>query len=169
MRSALVGLLLASVPVGGSFGEAGATTISINETSMVIDVTVEVPEDTQAVVIHIGLEGETTVLPMVPRSTPGTWGIRTEVARKNWQVIFEILGPLKEVSGPMTLGFLGADFSLPGDTTIPDGSGEDEGITRETKRWGYLGLAFGAAALSLLAFWVLGAEDKESGEKSEEE
>lgn len=166
MKALLAGLLIAAVPVGGSFGDAEATTVSLTETSVVIDLTVEVPEETQAVIVHIGLTGENMRFPMVPRATPGLWGLQTELERKNWQIVFEILGPDSELSQPMTIAFLGAELNL---ETDPGPDDPDEGISRETRRWGWLGLALAAASLSLLAFWVLGGKDDESEDGNEEE
>lgn len=168
MTTLIVSLLLAAVPVGGSFGDAEATTVSLGETSMVIDLTVEVPEDTQAVIVHMGLAGENMRFPMLATETAGLWRLRTEVARKNWQVVFEMLGPVSEVSQPMTLGFLGAQLEPePGPTTSVTTPEDD--LSGETQRWGYLALALAAASLSALAFWVLGAKDKDPENGNEEE
>lgn len=168
MSALVTVLILAAVQVGGSFGEAEATTVSLEENSMVIDLTVEVTTSADAVIVHLGLDGETTRIPMLPREGVGVFGITTEVARKNWIVNFEILGPESEISQPLTLGFLGAQLSEDPEAEGP-GESTDEGISRETRRWGFLGLALGAAALSLLAFWVLGGEDRKSKEDGGEE
>lgn len=169
MLTLLAAVILAAVQIGGSFGEAEATTVSINESSMVVSLSVEVPQEAQAVVVHMGLEGETMVFGMLPGPTPGLWVITREVARKNWQVAFEFIGPVSEISPAMTLGFLGADLSLdlpdPGDP----GGEPDDGLSRETQRWGYLGIALAAASLSLLAFWVLGGESRDIKEAGTEE
>lgn len=166
MRTFLVGILIASVPVGGSFGDAEAKTVRLTEDSVVIDITVEVPEETQAVIVHIGLQDENRMFPMVPRSRPGLWGLQTELERRNWQVVFEILGPESELSDPMTIAFLGAVLDI---EVEPEPGSPDDGLSRDTRRWGWLGLAFAAGSLSLLAFWVLGGKDRESDGGGEEE
>lgn len=157
----ITALVVAAVSVGGVFGQAEATTVSRDANTMVVALTIEVPEDAQAVMLHMGLGGETRVLGMLPSQTPGLWAITTEVEPKNWQVAFEVLGPTSAMSQVMTLAFLGADIDPTPDPTTPD-AGDDD--ASEARRWGFLGLAFGAASLSLLAFWVLGAKDDESSE-----
>lgn len=158
--------LVAAVPLGGSFGDAQATTISLSAQSMVIDLTVEVEVDADSVLAHLSSHGETMLLPLVERE-PGVYGIRTEMPVKNWVVVFEILGPQDELSQPASLGFLGAHLgtSTTGAATTgePGADGGDE-----ARRWGFLALALGAASLSALAFWVLGGRDPED-EKVEED
>jgi hypothetical protein len=159
--------LLWSVPMGGSFGDAEATTVSLTAESMVIDLRVAVDMEAHAVLAHLSSGQTTMVIPLVERGE-GVYGIRTEMAVKNWIVVFEVLGPEGELSQPVTLGFLGADLGQPTSTTLEHDPGESSDVD-EARRWGFLALAFTAASLSALAFWVLGGRDGEEPPAGEEE
>ncbi len=158
--------LIAAVSLGGAFGEAEASTISVSATSMVIDLSVEILVPADSVLAHLSSDGETMLLPLVERQA-GVYGLRSEMPLKNWVVVFEILGPEGELSQPVSLGFLGAHLgttttsSVAGTTTRPDDDSE-------ARRWGFLALALAAGSLSALAFWVLGGRDDESGDPEEE-
>jgi hypothetical protein len=76
--------------------------------------------------------------------------------------VFEVIGPNGGLSDPATLSQLGAELVV-----TPEDVESDEGLDSSTTRWGWLGLALGAASLSLLAFWVLGDRERHTGEEEE--
>ncbi len=159
--------LLLAVQLGGGFGAASATVLASTEESITISIEVEVEVSATAVVAHLVAPGESQlILPMLQRSS-GVFGITTDLRRIDYQVVFEAIGKPSVLSQPVSLTELGADLSVDrtGVTTTPV---PDEGLSKETRRWGWLGLGLAAAALSALAFWVLGGrdKDKESPEQS---
>ncbi len=151
--------LLASVNLGGGFGSASAEVLSINDESMEVEVRVEVQSSADAVVVHFVLSDEEPVtLPLVSRGN-GVYGIATELKPANYQVLFETLGDPSVQSQPVSLTDLGADI---GDAGQPATSTTEEGVSSATQGWGWLAVAFGAASLAVLAFWVLGGKDSEA-------
>jgi hypothetical protein len=165
--SLLIGILIvAAVPMGGGFGDAEATTVTLGSQSMVIDLSVEVEVVADSVLAHLSSGGETMLVPLVERE-PGLYGIRTAMPVKNWVVVFEILGPEGELSQPVSLGFLGAELGSAA-TSMPE-QGEEVPSGDEARRWGFLALALAAGSLSALAFWVLGGRDAGEEPESEEE
>lgn len=161
-------VVLAAVEIGGSFGLATATVEAISDSSMTIDIEVEVKTSAQAVVAHLAFEDEPTVtLPLLGRGG-GVFGIRTELEPKNYLVVFEAVGDPDGLSDPVSLEDLGADLDTGGDDTSSGGEGDD-GISDETKRLGWLALALAAGSLSALAFWALGDRGKAEGSDEEEE
>lgn len=158
--------LVAAVMLGGVFGSATATVVSIDEDVMVVDIEVEVSGSAQSVVAHLSFEDEEVgTLPLLDRGE-GTYGLRTELEPRNYVVVFEILGEGAESSAPVSFLEMGADLrQVPGAiaTTAPD-EGPDEG----SQRMLWLAIALGAASLSLLAFWVLGGRDDERDIDEEE-
>jgi hypothetical protein len=148
--------LVASVNLGGGFGSASAEVLSIDDESMEIEVQVEVQTTADAVVVHFVLSDEEPVtLPLVSRGN-GVYGITTELKPANYQVLFETLGDPSVQSQPVSLTDLGADI---GDTAQEPTSTTEEGVSSATQGWGWLAVAFGAASLAVLAFWVLGGRD----------
>lgn len=158
--------VLAAVNLGGSFGEAGASTVSIEPETFIVDIYVDVAVSAQSVVAHLSTgQEDSRIVSLIHRG--GTrYGIRTELPRKNYMVVFEIVGENGHLSDPLTLTALGAQLDVPDTTTIPEDPGEEPG---ESTRWGWLALALGAASLSALAFWVLGERDGEATDPAEEE
>lgn len=156
--------LLAAVQLGGPFGEATAEVDELNEQSMIISLQVEVGVSASAVVAHLTFEDDPTVtLPLLDRGE-GRFGTRTELLPKNYVVVFEAVGAPGELSEPISLAELGADLGQPFvATTAP--LGEEEGLSSETQRLGWLALALGAASLSALAFWALGDRDEDDAEE----
>ena len=155
----LVLLLLFSVALGGDFGEASAETISIDESSMIVAIDVEVLTSADSVVAHLASPGnETVVLPLVDRGG-GVYGIQTEVRPIDYQVTFELLGPSPSLSDPVSMSSLGADFDGVTASTEPD----DESAA-QTRRWGWLALALTAASLAVLAIWVIVGRDDDDDE-----
>lgn len=161
-------ILVAAVELGGPFGSASATAESLDSDSVLVDLEVEVTASAQAVVAHLGLPGEPElVLPLLDRGN-GVFGLRTELERKDYSVVFELIGAAgaSSLSETVSLSRLGADL---GESEVPGGPIEnaDDDLSDETQRVGWLALALGAASLSALAFWVLG--DREKAAPAEEE
>lgn len=151
--------------LGGLFGAATATVDSIDSTVMVVDIAVEVRAAGGSVVAHLNFQDEPVLtLPLLDRGD-GTYGIRTELEPKNYIVTFEAIGEESESTDPVTLTQMGADL-------LPGGEGEDgsdsDAMSPETRRSLWLAIGLGAAALSALAFWVLGARDGEEGHSGDE-
>ncbi len=163
--------LILGLQLGGAFGVATAEVDSISEDSMILSLEVELRSSAQAVVAHLAFDDDPQIaIPLLGRGG-GVFGIRTEIAPKNYVVVFEAIGVDDGLSPPALLTALGADFGdneVPTPTTVPP---SDEGLSPETKRFGWLALALSAGSLSLLAFWVIVGRDKEdeTSDVSEEE
>jgi hypothetical protein len=151
----LAALLFLSVELGGAFGAASAEVVSQDEESMTIELRVEVDGDVDAVVAQLALTGEEPLaLPLIDRGD-GSFGITTEVRPADYQVVFEALGEVSSQSQPVTLSDLGVELDDGG-----TGTTADEGLSSDTIGWGWLAVAFGAASLAALAFWVLGGREE---------
>lgn len=152
--------LVAAVILGGIFGSASAEIDSVEDSVMVVDLSVEVLSTTDTVVAHLSFEDDPTLtLPLLERGG-GSFGITTELEAKNYLVTFEVVG--EETSEPVSLVELGADLvpeSGPTTTTEP---GE---LSDASQRALWLAIALGAASLSVLAFWVLGGRDEKEHEE----
>lgn len=149
-------MVLAAVQLGGGFGEASAEVDSLTANSMVVDIEVEVGVSATAVVAHLTFDDDPQLtVPLLDRGD-GLFGTRTEVEPKNYFVVFEAVGSPGELSEPVSLSDLGADLNSPLVATARPLAREEEGLTQETRRFGWLALALGAASLSALAFWALG-------------
>lgn len=151
-------LLLATIEIGGAFGSASADFESRSDTSMTVDIEVDLRTSAQAVVAHLAFGDEPNItLPLLDRGG-GTFGIKTELAWKNYLVVFEAIGDPGGVSDPVSLEDLGADLNLEG-SGVESGEDPDDGLSSETRQAGWLALALVAASLSALAFWALGGRD----------
>lgn len=152
--------VLAAVILGGVFGSATATVVSVDDEVMVVDIRVEVSDAAESVIAHLSFDEEPElVLPMLERE-PGVFGLRTELEPKNYVVVFETVGEGGESSGPTTLTRMGADvIPRSGATTTAD----EDGLSDESRGQLWLAVALAAASLSLLAFWVLGSRDDDDG------
>ena len=161
-------VLVASAQVGGAFGAATATVESLTDTTMVINLEVELEASAQAVVAHLSFEDEPPLaLPLLDRGD-GVFGIRTELPLKNYVIVFEAIGADEPLSTAFLLSQLGAD--LTGESGITPSNGDDQGgLDADTRRSGWLALALGAASLSALAFWVLGGRDNRSSKAGSDE
>lgn len=152
--------LVAAVILGGIFGSASAEIDSVEDSVMVVDLSVEVLSTTDTVVAHLSFEDDPTLtLPLLERGG-GSFGITTELEAKNYLVTFEVVG--EETSEPVSFVELGADLvpeSGPTTTTEP---GE---LSDASQRALWLAIALGAASLSVLAFWVLGGRDEKEHEE----
>ncbi len=163
--------LIAAVVLGGVFGSANATIVSIDDEVMVVDFRVEVVASAESVVAHLSFDNEPELtLPMLERE-PGIFGLQTELELKNYVVVFETLGEEGERSEPVTLAQMGAVLPRAegGTATTVD----DEGLSEESESLLWLAVALGAASLSLIAFWALGGREaraeREEGEPRDEE
>ena len=84
-------------------------------------------------------------------------------------VVFEAVGSDGELSLPVLISDLGADF---GDTEVPTPStepDESDGLSNQTRQFGWLALALAAASLAVLALWVIIGRDDEEEPAEEEE
>jgi hypothetical protein len=158
LRTAAIVLL--AVELGGAFGNATATVTSTTDQSVSIELHVEVKVDADSVVAHLALPGEPTVsLPMLAVGD-GTYRIATELKKANYQVVFETLGATSHQSQPVGLSDLGVSFDGDPDAATTSTTEGSSPISEETNAWLWLTVAFGAASLSALAFWVLGGKEK---------
>ena len=151
--------VLLAIELGAGFGAASAELVSTSLNAIQVDLRIEVTQSAETVVAHLMAEGEAPVaLPLLPRE-PGVFGIRTELKPINYRVVFELFGPDPAQSEPHSLTELGVEFPVAGSesttTTNP------EGLPDDVTRWLWLAIAFGAASLSALAFWVLGGDDRQ--------
>lgn len=145
-----------AMDLGTGFGAATATVVSTNGESVVIEIHVVVSGDADAVVAHLTLPGDPDfAIPMLSVGGGG-YQVTTEVKRANYSVVFETLGGAGLRSEPATLQGLGVDTQPLVNTTI----GDDEGYSSRTTGWMWLAIAFAAASLATLAFWVLGGRDE---------
>lgn len=153
--------LIAAVVLGGIFGSASATVESVTEDAMMVEIEVEVSGAPETVVAHMSFEEERFTLPLLDRGD-SVFGLRTELERKNYMVVFEVVDENAASSEPVSLQEMGADLSLANGETTTTTESED-GLSQESQRLLWLAIALGAASLSLLAFWVLGdrGEDEE--------
>ena len=153
--------LIAAVVLGGAFGSASATVVSIEGNVMTVDIEVEVQVSAQSVVAHLDFDDDPTfTVPLLDRGE-GRFGVVTQLEPVNYIVVFEVLGPEPDVSEPVSMAQLGVDL-LPEigttTTTIP----EEDGLSPDSRRLLWLAIALGAGSLSVLAFWVLGGRDSDS-------
>ncbi len=151
-------VVLLALELGAGFGAASAELFSTSTNAMEIELRVEVRQSAETVVAHLAFDGNDPItLPMVQRES-GVFGIRTEVSRINYRVVFEIVGAESVRSAPHTLAELG--LTLPSDAVSTTSSTpESGGLSDNTSGWGWMALGLAAAALSALAFWVLGGEE----------
>lgn len=163
MFKALAVVLLA-VELGAGFGAASAELFSTSSNAMEIELRVEVKQSADSVVAHLSFPNQDDItLPLVARE-PGVFGLRTEVTMVNYVVVFERIGENGAQSPPHSLVDLGLEFPEPEVSTTTTTLAE--GFTPQTTNWGWLSVALGAAALSLLAVWVLGGDDHSVSEES---
>ena len=82
----------------------------------------------------------------------GEFGAVLESRQIDLVVVFEVLGDEPRQSDPLRLTELGVDRATLGMVApLVEVAEEDD----DTSQWGWLGLGFGAAALAMLAVWVL--------------
>ncbi|HUP16627.1 MAG TPA: hypothetical protein VM848_11335 [Acidimicrobiia bacterium] len=141
------------VELGGVFGRAVASATSLSSDTIQLDLGVEADEDAALVAHLIEPGGTQETIPLSSRGI-GVFGIRTEVRKTDYLVVFEALeGSLASQSQPFRLTDLGVDPALVGVLTLPPT--EDEEFSDTTRQWGWAGLGLAAAALTLVALWAL--------------
>ncbi len=141
------------IELGGVFGHAVASATSLSSDTIQLDLAVEADEDA-AVVAHLIEAGGTQETIPLPSRGPGVFGIRTEVRKTDYLVVFEALeGSLASQSQPFRLTDLGVDPALVGVLSVPPT--DDEEFSDTTRQWGWAGLGLAAAALTLVALWAL--------------
>ncbi len=158
----LIAALVFLIPLSSPFGEATATATSAVD-GLRLEVSVEVQGSPVAVVVRGMAQGSSELPPVaLANRGDGRWeGIVDLPVVENILMGFEIIpgvGPAT-VSELHTLTELGVDaavFSLDNPTTAFGESDDDPLVTPEGERWGWLGLAAGAAALTMLAYWTIG-------------
>jgi hypothetical protein len=160
------------VELGGVFGRAVASATSLSSDTIQLDLEVEADEDA-ALVAHLIEAGGTQETIPLPSTGTGVFGIRTEVRKTDYLVVFEALeGSLASQSQPFRLTDLGVDPALVGVLTLPP-SAEDDELSDTTRQWGWAGLGLAAAALTLVALWALpdrrrrAREAEENAEKTD--
>lgn len=168
--------LLVLLPLASPFGEATATATSL-EGGLRVEVSVEV-EGAPAAVLVRGIAPGASELPPVALSDrgDGRWeGIVQLPVVENILMGFERIPTRGEaiVSELHTLTELGVDsavFSLDNPDTGFGEDADDPLVTPEGARWGWLGVAAGAAALGLLALWTIEAkrDEGDDGDKDED-
>ncbi len=176
MTGLLVALLL-MLPLSPPFGEASASATSADG-ELRLDVSVEVDAAPVAVLVRGVGPGRLELPPVaLAEREDGRWeGIVEVPIVENILMGFEIIpaqGPAT-VSELHTLTDLGVDSAIFTINRPDTGFGEDDDplVTPEGARWGWLGVAAGAAALTLLALWTVGSvrsrgEDGESEDGSD--
>ena len=173
MHSVVAALLLL-LPLSPPFVEATATAASVDD-GMRLEVFVEVEGAPTAVLVR-GVGVGNLELPPVALADrgDGRWeGIVDVPIVDNIRLGFEFIPSRGEalVSELHTLTELGVDRALFAMEPMPAASEEEETPpgTPQGRRWGWLGLAAGAAALTLIALWAaLGSRDPEDEESDEE-
>lgn len=141
------------VDLGGAFGKAVARATPLSPDTIQLELEVEADEDAALVAHLIDPGGTQETIPLSSRGT-GLFGIRTEVRKTDYLVVFEALeGSLASQSQPLRLTDLGVDPALVGVLTLP--TSDEEEISTATRQWGWAGLGLAAAALTLVALWAL--------------
>jgi hypothetical protein len=141
------------IDLGGVFGHAVASAISLTSDTIQLDLQVEADDDAAVVAHLIEAGGTQETIPLASRGA-GTFGITTEVRKTDYLVVFEAIeGSLASQSQPFRLTDLGVDPALVGILTVPPT--DDEEFSDSTRQWGWAGLGLAAAALTLVALWAL--------------
>jgi len=147
------GALEGGVEIGGVFGNATASAKDLTSATIELDLGVQADGDVTVVAHLIEPGGAQETLPLASRGA-GIFGIRTEVRRIDYVVVFEAIeGSLASQSQPLRLTELGVDPAILGVLTVSPTQPEE--ISDSTRQWGWAGLGLAAGALTLLAFWAL--------------
>ncbi len=169
----LIAALLVALPLSAPFGEATATATSLDD-GLWLDVSIEVEGSPVAVIVR-GLAPGDSELPPVALADrgDGRWeGIVHLPVVENILMGFEIIpasGPatVSEVHTLTELGVDSAIFSIDNPATL-FGEEDDPLVTPEGERWGWLGVAAGAAALAVLAYWAMGTVRRRGNDQEPE-
>ena len=159
MFGSLAALLLVMLPLASPFGEATATATAVDD-GLRLEVSVEVEGSPAAVVVR-GIASGNAELPPVALGNKGdgVWaGIVELPIVENIRLGFEFIperGTAK-VSELHTLTELGVDRAVFSIDPAPTGFGEETPPDPQGRRWGWLALAAGAGALTLIALWTTG-------------
>ena len=157
--------LLLTVELADPFREAAAAGRQLSAQVIEVDLTVTVTGGGSVVAHLIDPGDQERTVAMAARGGE-TYGTVFETAPSDLVVVFEVVGDEgSTLSEPVSLTQLGLDPALVGQ--LPGGLagvGDDSGQSETVRRWGWLGLALGAASLSLLAVWALGGRDRSRGE-----
>jgi hypothetical protein len=159
--SLLLAVLLAFVSLASPFTEASATAVSVDD-GLRVEVSVGVEGSPLAVVVR-GVGPGLSELPPVALANhgDGIWeGIVDLPVVENIQLGFEWIpesGGPTAVSELHSLTELGVDRAVfqrsPARTTVTTDAALE--LQPATRRWGWLGLGTGAAALALIALWAI--------------
>lgn len=168
MIGLIAGVLLL-IPLAAPFGEATATAISADD-GLRLEVSVEVAGTPVAVLVR-GVGDGLAELPPVALADRGngTWeGIVELPVVDNIRLGFESIPErgVATISELRTLTELGVDSAIFAvDRPIIIVAEEDD-EPAPGRRWGWLGLAAGAAAMTLVAVWVIDSyrSDDDAGE-----
>ncbi len=151
----VVAILLLLVPVGDGFGQASANAAEIADDRISVELTVVV-EGASSVVAHLIEPGDEQQTVAMSDRGGSEYGAVFETRKIDLVVVFEALGQIPRQSEPVRLTMLGVDREVLGMAPPADDLVDvvDEGASDSTQ-WGWLGLAFAAGALALLAIWAL--------------
>lgn len=160
----LVASLLLLVPAGDGFGEASAAAEQIGPDRIRVELEVMI-EGAGSVVAHVIEPGGLQETVSLADRGGGEFGAVLESRQIDLVVVFEVLGENPRQSDPLRLTQLGVDRATLGMVAPLVEFAEQD---TETSQWGWLGLGMAAAALSLLAVWVLvGGRDERSASASQ--
>ena len=158
----LLAVTLVFVPLGGPFVDASATAERIGDL-LEVEFEVEVDRSASVVVAHIVVGGDQPQRSVsLDLRGGGVFAGFVTLPVQESIIVFELIGPAGSVlSAATTLSELGVDFSEFGVRVTPPGDDPPaDPITPEARRWMWLAIAAGAAALSALAFWAIGGKDE---------
>ena len=151
--SAVAAVPSSGVELGGDFGLAVASATGLTSDTMELDLQVEANRDATVVAHLIEPGGTQETVPLASRDD-GAFGIRTEVRKTDYLVVFEAIeGSVGTQSQPVRLTDLGVDPALVGLLTLPPEN--DDEISDSTRQWGWAGLGLAALALTMVALWAL--------------
>ena len=141
--------------IGGVFGRAIASARGVTSSTIELDLAVEADPGVTVFAHLIDPGGVQETLPLASRGG-GTFGIRAEVRRLDYVVVFEMIdGRLAAESQPFRLSDLGIEPSVLGVRTVPTTTTTN--FSETTRQWGWAGLGLAAAALTLVALWAVPA------------
>jgi hypothetical protein len=160
----LVFALALTVELGGIFGSASAVGTEVDEGTIQVDLTVEMSAGGSVVAHLLEPGGEDRTVALDER-LPGVYGGIFETRKIDLVVVFEAVGPPSVQSESVQLTELGLDPAL---LTTDSDDEEGDGLGVVTESWGWLAIAFGAAALAFLAWWALPERRRRQAASTEE-